>query len=132
MAVIELPIGLAVPAAAAPSHADAAARVARAYWVILALVGTAALVLNVENRLTSAGLFLFTPALDLIPPLSAERWAQAYGLHQQDPVFAACGGSESLAEFKLLYWWSWLARASASAFAAVAAAGTATALGLPR
>jgi heme A synthase len=134
MAVIDLPVRLTAAAAARPPRAavDAADGVVRAYWAVLAVLGVVAFVLNVENRLTSAGLFFFTPPLDLIPPLSPARWAQAYSAHQQDPVFAACGGSESLDEFQLLYLWNWFARASALLFAAAAVAGGATAIVVPR
>jgi cytochrome c oxidase assembly protein subunit 15 len=68
-------------------------------------------VLTVENRLTP-DLFAIAPPVDLLPPLSDQAWFGAFTVHQQDPVFAACGGSENLAQFKVLYWWEWLRRAS--------------------
>jgi cytochrome c oxidase assembly protein subunit 15 len=133
MAAIDLPIALSATAPARPlAAAAAAARLMRIYYVLLAAIGLAAFVLNVDNRLTSAGLFFFTPPLDLIPPLSAAKWSQAYSLHQQDPVFTACGGSESLEDFKLLYMWNWFARASGLMFAAAAAIGCACAIAVPR
>jgi cytochrome c oxidase assembly protein subunit 15 len=78
---------------------------------MLAAFGLAALVLGISNRLTP-DLFPVAPPVDLIPPLSEQAWFGAFTLHQQDPVFEACGGSESLAHFKVLYWWEWLRRAS--------------------
>jgi cytochrome c oxidase assembly protein subunit 15 len=48
--------------------------------------------------------------VDLVPPLGEQAWFSAFTLHQQDPIFSACGGSENLAQFKLLYWWEWLRR----------------------
>ncbi len=123
MAVLDLPFRLRTSDAARVRPAVSSAGSIRLYFVLLALLGLVAFVLNVENRLTSAGLFFFTPQLDLLPPLSAARWYEAYTLHQQDPVFTACGGSESLDEFKLLYLWNWFARASAVLLAAASAVG---------
>jgi cytochrome c oxidase assembly protein subunit 15 len=78
---------------------------------MLAALGLAALVLNIGNRLTP-DLFAIAPPVDLLPPMSDQAWFGAFTLHQQDPVFAACGGSENLAQFKVLYWWEWLRRTS--------------------
>jgi cytochrome c oxidase assembly protein subunit 15 len=101
------------PAAGASSARPARAEIlaARLYFLILAALGVAALVLGIESRLTP-GLFAIAPPVDLFPPLSDQAWFGAFTLHQQDPVFAACGGSESLAQFKVLYWWEWLRRGS--------------------
>jgi heme A synthase len=44
-------------------------------------------------------------------------------VHQQDPVFIACGGTESLDQFKALYRWEWLRQASLVALAGAAAIG---------
>jgi cytochrome c oxidase assembly protein subunit 15 len=90
--------------------ARAAARTARLYFLMVATLGLAALVLGIENRLTP-GLFPIVPPVDLVPPLGAQAWYGAFALHQQDPTFAACGGSENLAQFKILYWWEWLRQA---------------------
>src|SRR5580704_5884006 len=99
------------PAVAPAAPARAETLVLRIYFLMLAILGLAALVLNVENRLTP-GLFAIAPPVDLFPPMSDQAWFGAFTLHQQDPVFAACGGSENLAQFKVLYWWEWLRRAS--------------------
>jgi heme a synthase len=96
-------------ASAAPARADVCA--VRIYFLFLAAFGLAALVLGIENRLTP-DLFAIAPPVDLIPPLREQAWFRAFVAHQQDPVFAACGGSENLAQFKLLYWWEWLRRGS--------------------
>jgi cytochrome c oxidase assembly protein subunit 15 len=89
----------------------APARMVRAYFLILAALGFAALVLGIESRLTP-GLFAIAPPVNFFPPLSNQAWFGAFTLHQQDPIFAACGGSENLAQFKVLYWWEWLRRGS--------------------
>jgi hypothetical protein len=44
-------------------------------------------------------------------------------LHQQDPVLAACGGSEMLAQFKVLYRWAWLRQGSLLLLAGAALSG---------
>jgi heme a synthase len=101
------------PSAGESPTGDARASVGavRLYFVMLAALGLAALVLGIENRLTPS-LFAVAPPVDLVPPLGDQAWFGAFALHQQDPVFTACGGSENLAQFKVLYWWEWLRRAS--------------------
>ncbi|HVY56695.1 MAG TPA: COX15/CtaA family protein [Xanthobacteraceae bacterium] len=99
----------------------------RAYLLLLALLSLAAFVFGIENRLTATGLYFFPPPVDWVPPLAEADWAEAFARHQQDPVFAACGGSGSIEEFRALYWWEWLRRLSMTALAATALAGLACA-----
>jgi heme a synthase len=127
MALAEYPIRIAAevraPAVYAPANSDV-----KVYFSILFGLSLGAFVLGVENRITTDGLFNVRPGLDWIPPLSAQDWWGAFTLHQQDPAFSACGGTESLAEFKTLYWWEWLRRASVLAVAAAATLGLCCAL----
>jgi cytochrome c oxidase assembly protein subunit 15 len=102
--------------------ARAAARTVRLYFLILAALGLAALVLGIESRLTP-DLFAIAPPVNLVPPLSDQAWFGAFVLHQQDPVFAACGGAENLAQFKVLYWWEWLRCGSVLLLAGMFASG---------
>lgn len=98
-------------AGAAPAKVAAAARhYLQRYFLALSLLGLGAFVLGVGNRFTADGTFLLPPLVDWIPPFSAGAWNEAFAVHQQDPVFAACGGTESLSLFKTLYWWEWLRR----------------------
>jgi heme a synthase len=106
----------------------AALRAMRLCFVALALLGVAALIFGVENRVAPTGAFLFAPPVDLVPPLSAPAWFGAFAAHQQDPVFIACGGTESLDQFKAIYWWEWLRQASLVALAGAVAIGLAAAL----
>jgi cytochrome c oxidase assembly protein subunit 15 len=106
---------------AMPSHAEV--RAARLYFAFLSLLGLLALVFGIENRLTPNGVFLFAPPVDLVPPLTGQAWFGAFAAHQQDPVFVACGGTESLAQFKALYWWEWLRRVSLVVLAGAAGIG---------
>ncbi len=110
----------AAPAQAAPAASIVSVRV---YFAVLSVLAIAAFVLGVENRFTASGLFVLPPPVDWIPPLSGQAWSEAFAIHQQDPAFAACGGTETLAQFKLIYWWEWLRRASLLALAAVALPG---------
>jgi len=102
----------------------------RLYFLLLAALGLAALVLGIENRLTP-GLFAVAPPVDLVPPLNDQAWFGAFTLHQQDPVFSACGGSENLVQFKVLYWWEWLRRGSVLLLAGSFASGFSIAALLP-
>jgi cytochrome c oxidase assembly protein subunit 15 len=108
---------------AVPSRA--AVRVLRLYFVVLGVLGLAALVFGIQNRLSPAGAFLFPPVVDLMPPLTPQAWFGAFAAHQQDPVFAACGGTEGLAQFKALYWWEWRRHGSLMLLAGTAAIGLA-------
>jgi heme a synthase len=109
MALADYPIRIAAdaqgPAVSSPAPADV-----RGYFLLLFGLSLGAFVLGVENRITSDGLFALRPPVDWIPPLSAQDWWVGFTLHQQDPVFAACGGTDTLADFKTLYWWEWLRR----------------------
>jgi heme A synthase len=131
MSVTAFPAPFSAPA---PPRVAAARtmRLARIYFSILAAAGLAAFILGVTNRFTSGGLFGFPPPVDWLPPLSAERWARAYAVHQQDPIYAACGGTESLAEYQLLYGWEWLRQASLAFLGLVGGAGLLGAVTLRR
>jgi heme A synthase len=109
-------------AASSPAPAGAVVRAARIYFLIVAALGLAALVLGVENRFTP-GLFPIAPPVDVVPPLGEQAWYAAFARHQQDPIFAACGGSENFAQFRLLYGWEWLRRASVLLLVCTAASG---------
>jgi len=121
MAIAENLIWPSAGATSAPG-APASARMVRLYFLTLAALGLAGLALGIENRLTP-GLFAIAPPVDLVPPLSDQAWSGAFVLHQQDPVFSACGGSENLAQFKVLYWWEWLRRGSTLLLAGTFASG---------
>jgi cytochrome c oxidase assembly protein subunit 15 len=124
MAIAENLIWPSVAASAAASAESARAEIltVRLYFLMLAALGLAALALGIGNRLTP-DLFPIAPPVDVIPPLSDQAWFGAFVLHQQDPIFAACGGAENLAQFKVLYWWEWLRRGSLLLLACSFAAG---------
>jgi heme A synthase len=121
MAVAEFPVA-SIARAQAGAVLPRAVRQARLYFLVLFVVGLAAFIFGVEGRFPG-GLFLYPPPVDWIPPLGRDPWLAAFALHQQDPVFAACGGAQSLEEFQTLYGWEWLRRASALLLAVAAAVG---------
>src|SRR5580692_1473416 len=78
-----------------------------------AVLGLLAFVLGVGNRFTDGPLFIYIPEVNLIPPLGKAAWQQAFVVHQQNPLFALCGGyqvggMESLTVYQMLYMWEWL------------------------
>ena len=122
MTTAEYPIDIAA-GVGSPAVDASATTIARVYFLLLFALGLAAFVVGVENRLTSGGLFNVRPVVDWVPPLSAQDWFAAFTAHQQDPAFSACGATESLAEFKTLYWWEWGRRVTTLALACAAALG---------
>src|SRR5271165_3650238 len=50
----------------------------RLYFTLLSIVGLAAFVFGLENRLSSGGLFALPPPVDWLPPLSQARWDEAF------------------------------------------------------
>src|ERR1700746_1431049 len=121
MAVAELPLAVSAQAAA-PAGVPRAVSQVQVYFAAVFVVCLAAFVLGVEGRFPG-GLFVYPPPVDWIPPLGREQWLMAYAIHQQDPVYAACGGAQSLSGFQTLYWWEWARRASALVLGLAAAAG---------
>jgi heme a synthase len=130
MALADFPLSLTVPALAGAA-VPRAVRQVQFYFAGLCVVGLAAFVLGVEGRFPG-GLFLYPPPVDWIPPLAREQWLVAFALHQQDTIYAACGGSQSFDEFQTLYWWEWARRASVLLLAAAAIGGGAVTAGIAR
>jgi heme a synthase len=130
MAVAELPLA-AIARAEASAAVPRAVRQLQLYFAALFLVSLAAFVLGIEGRFPG-GLFIFPPPVEWIPPLAREQWLMAFALHQQDPVYAACGGSQSFDEFVTLYWWEWARRASVLLLGATIVAGLTVTAGVSR
>jgi cytochrome c oxidase assembly protein subunit 15 len=130
MAVAELPIAVS-GRVAVPVRVPRAVRAVQVYFAAVFVVSLAAFVLGVEGRFPG-GLFVYPPPVDWIPPLGREQWLAAFALHQQDPIYAACGGSQSFDEFQTLYWWEWGRRASALFLGAAAVAGLTVTAGIAR
>jgi hypothetical protein len=88
-----------------------------------AFFGVAGFILGAGNRFTQGPWFLYIPEVSLIPPIGRAAWEQAFVVHQQNPLYALCGGyeaggMESVTIYRFLYAWEWLRIASAALFAA--------------
>jgi heme a synthase len=130
MAVAELSVAVSARAEARAA-APPAVRQVQVYFAAVFVMSLAAFALGIEGRFPG-GLFIYPPPIDLIPPLSREQWLMAFALHQQDPIYAACGGSQSLDEFVTLYWWEWARQASVLLLGAAAVAGVSVTSGVSR
>jgi cytochrome c oxidase assembly protein subunit 15 len=130
MAVAELPFAVSARAEA-PAAVPRIVRQVQVYFAAVFVVSLAAFVLGIEGRFPG-GLFIYPPPVDWIPPLAREQWLMAFALHQQDPIYAACGGAQSLDEFVTLYWWEWARRASLLLLGAGVVAGLAVTSGVSR
>ncbi|HEV2955673.1 MAG TPA: COX15/CtaA family protein [Xanthobacteraceae bacterium] len=106
----------------APAAVPGAARQVQLYFAAVFVLSLIAFVLGIEGRFPG-GLFVYPPPVDWLPPLSRAQWLAAFVAHQQDPIYAACGGSQSFTEFQALYWWEWARRTSALFLAVAVVAG---------
>src|ERR1700731_3343170 len=121
MAVAELPFA-ASARAEAPAALPRVVRQVQVYFAAVFVMSLGAFGFGIEGRFPG-GLFIYPPPVDWLPPLSRDQWLMAFAFHQQDPIYAACGGSQSFGEFVTLYWWEWARRASALLLAAPAGVG---------
>jgi len=130
MAVAELPFAVSARAEA-PAAVLRVVRQVQVYFAAVFVMSVGAFVLGIEGRFPG-GLFIYPPPVDWLPPLSRDQWLMAFALHQQDPIYAACGGSQSFGEFVTLYWWEWARRASALLLGTAVVAGLTVTSGVSR
>jgi heme a synthase len=90
---------------------------ARDVWVGGWLLAVCACVLAMvivggATRLTESGLSITEWRLDkgLVPPLTAQRWAEEFALYKQTTQYQQMNLGMSLAEFQNIYWWEWAHR----------------------
>lgn len=64
------------------------------------------------TRLTDSGLSIteWNFLKHVIPPTSAERWAEEFALYQRTMEYQSQNNGMSLEEFKHIYWWEWAHR----------------------
>ncbi len=79
-------------------------------WLICVCVCVLAMVLvGGATRLTDSGLSIteWNLAKGLMPPLSAERWAEEFALYQRTTEYQLQNRGMSLGDFQSIYWWEW-------------------------
>jgi cytochrome c oxidase assembly protein subunit 15 len=89
----------------------------RQRWIAGWLFAVAAMVfamvvLGGVTRLREAGLSIveWKPVTGILPPLSADAWAEAFARYQQYPEYQKINHGMTLAEFKAIYWLEFLHR----------------------
>lgn len=99
-----------------PAAADAEIRRNRLWvriWLYAVTATLFALVLvGGATRLTESGLSIteWKPIHGVVPPLSAEEWAEEFDKYRQIPQYQEINRGMSLEEFKTIYWWEWAHR----------------------
>lgn len=84
-----------------------------AIWL---LVGVAMIVIQIIlggiTRLTDSGLSIteWKPILGAIPPLSEEKWNEAFNHYKQIAQYKSLHSYFTLADFKSIYFWEWMHR----------------------
>lgn len=84
-----------------------------AIWL---LVGVAMIVVQIIlggiTRLTDSGLSIteWKPILGAIPPLSEEKWNEAFNHYKQIAQYKSLHSYFTLADFKSIYFWEWMHR----------------------
>jgi cytochrome c oxidase assembly protein subunit 15 len=98
-------------ATAAPTPARRReARGAIALWFLLLALLTAAMVLvGGLTRLTDSGLSIteWSPVMGALPPLSESDWQAAFEAYKTTTEFQEQNAWMTLADFKPIFWWEW-------------------------
>lgn len=79
-------------------------------WLLVVCAFVLAMILvGGATRLTDSGLSITEWDLTkgLTPPLTAERWAEEFGLYQRTTEYQLQNRGMSLADFQSIYWWEW-------------------------
>jgi len=101
------------PKATAPAAAPARRREARgaiALWfLVLALLTAAMVLVGGLTRLTDSGLSIteWNPVMGALPPLSEADWQAAFAAYQTTTEFQEQNHWMTLADFKPIFWWEW-------------------------
>lgn len=95
-----------------PASPDGAPRAVGIWLVICCLFVVAILVVGGVTRLTHSGLSIteWQPIVGTVPPLSAERWDEAFAKYQATPEYRLVNRGMSLAAFKSIFWWEYVHR----------------------
>lgn len=83
-----------------------------AWLLAIALLVFVMILVGGATRLTDSGLSITEWNLEkgLIPPLSAERWAEELTLYQRTSEYRLQNSGMNMGEFQAIYWWEWAHR----------------------
>lgn len=104
------PSGKPAPAGPAAGARRAPARRAISLWfLILALLTAAMILVGGLTRLTDSGLSIteWDPVMGAIPPLSEKDWQAAFEAYKTTTEFQQQNSWMTLEDFKPIFWWEW-------------------------
>jgi heme a synthase len=95
-----------MPDSAAQSHRLRAVRI---WLVAVAALIVAMVLVGGATRLTESGLSIveWKPVTGAVPPLTQEKWTEAFEAYKTIPQYRELNHGMSLAEFKTIFWWEW-------------------------
>lgn len=97
------------PARAAAGARAPARRAISLWFVVLALMTAAMILVGGLTRLTDSGLSIteWDPVMGAIPPLSEEDWRAAFEAYKTTTEFQEQNSWMTLEDFKPIFWWEW-------------------------
>jgi cytochrome c oxidase assembly protein subunit 15 len=83
--------------------------VVRLWLVIIAAMIVAMVLVGGATRLTESGLSIveWKPVTGSFPPLTQEKWAEAFEAYKKIPQYRELNAGMNLDEFKTIFWWEW-------------------------
>jgi cytochrome c oxidase assembly protein subunit 15 len=83
--------------------------VIRLWLVIVAAMIVAMVLVGGATRLTESGLSIveWKPVTGSLPPLTQEKWAEAFEAYKKIPQYRELNAGMNLDEFKTIFWWEW-------------------------
>src|SRR5882757_7701081 len=84
-------------------------RAVRIWLVIVASLIVAMVLVGGATRLTESGLSIveWKPVTGAIPPLTQQKWTEAFEAYKTIPQCRELNHGMSLDEFKTIFWWEW-------------------------
>ena len=105
-------VGEAAPSAPAPAATPTRVPARRAislWFLALALLTAAMVLVGGLTRLTDSGLSIteWDPVMGALPPLSEEDWRAAFEAYKTTTEFQVQNSWMTLEDFKPIFWWEW-------------------------
>ncbi len=102
------PRGTASPVAAPARRREARGAIAL-WFLVLALLTAAMVLVGGLTRLTDSGLSIteWSPVMGALPPLTEADWQAAFAAYQTTTEFQSQNSWMTLADFKPIFWWEW-------------------------